>query len=312
MYILVKGSSGLGNRILALSTALWYSRISGRKLIIDWCDGTYSEDKINAFFAYFDCPSALNIDSLPDTQSIYPQVWQNRLEQSFGGLREKLALNDTAMSVDLSRLDYSEEVIVFCAYTHKTAAIRNIFRGDYAYLAKLPTQTIISSILQEELSLKDEIKQRVAEFKTKYWTESTLGVHIRYTDLKIDLAKVYRLVEKFSNHQIFLATDSQQIREDFQRRFPKVVTTNKWFPTSGIRLHQNWTECPNRLENGQEALIDLYLLAECDRLVFSSLSSFGLVASLLSKQPKTRLFDIEKPSLPSRILKSIRILFPSF
>ena len=51
-YILVKGSSGLGNRILVLSSAILYGQISGRQVFVDWRDGTYGEPKTN-FFSIF-------------------------------------------------------------------------------------------------------------------------------------------------------------------------------------------------------------------------------------------------------------------
>ena len=48
-YLLVKGTAGLGNRLLFLLSALLYARLTERLLVVDWCDSTYSNDGSNAF-----------------------------------------------------------------------------------------------------------------------------------------------------------------------------------------------------------------------------------------------------------------------
>lgn len=309
-YIVVKGSSGLGNRILALSTTVLYGRMTKRKVVVDWRDGSYSDNQINSFFVYFDCSSALNVNDLPVNVSVYPSLWHNRLDESFGGLKHKLNITEGEMSIDVSKLDYTEDILVFCSYSDKTYKMRSHFQGDFQYLSKLTNIEIISTILKKELQLKQDIQARVDKFASSMLTQPTLGVHVRYTDMKIDLGKLYQRVEntlrKNKQYQIFLATDSQKVIQDFQQQFPKVVTTDKWFPSNESRLHQNWSECSNRIENGKEALVDLYLLAKCDRLIYSSASSFGLVASLLSSQPKHQIVDIEKLPFYQRIWLKLR------
>ena len=47
-YLIVKGLAGLGNRMLSALTGILYARLSGRRLIIDWRDPTYSSDGSNA------------------------------------------------------------------------------------------------------------------------------------------------------------------------------------------------------------------------------------------------------------------------
>jgi hypothetical protein len=41
-FLLVKGISGLGDRIKCVLTAILYARLTGRKLIVDWTDSSYS------------------------------------------------------------------------------------------------------------------------------------------------------------------------------------------------------------------------------------------------------------------------------
>jgi hypothetical protein len=312
-YVVCKGTSGMGNRILAACTALLYGEITGRRVAIDWRDESYSESGENAFPKFFDCPEAVPIDTLPNTDSIFPAVWIGNLEMSLGALQRRLKRNSyTEMSFDVAKADYSEDMIVFCSYTHKTPALRNLFKGKYAHLKNVETPAILRSTLDEKLQLVPEIKAGIDEFKANYFGDDTIGVHVRYTDIKVPLDKIIGKVQAVARRRdpvIFLATDSQEVVETFQAKFPRLVTTNKWFPPDGQRMHQNWDYCPNRYENGVEALTDLFLLSECRSLVFSSKSSFGYVSSLLSKAGSRHIFDVEvNDSLIQRLVRKSKRL----
>ncbi len=308
-YILVKGSSGLGNRILAAATSILYGQISDRKVIIDWSDGSYSRDNLNVFTIYFKGENWASLKDLPLTESIYPTLWKGRLDQSFGGLKNELKLEGYSdMSCDVSQLDYQEDLLVFCAYTSKIQNMRGLFTNQFSYLNKMNTPQILKTIIQEMFQLQPDIRERIDQFKKDNFGSYNIGVHIRYSDMKIPLDKIYQKVKKVTNKRkqakIFLATDSQQILQDFQNIYDNVIVTEKWFSPSGKRLHQNWDECPDRIENGRQALIDLYLLSECDSLIFSSQSSFGYVASLLSN--KTLLYDLENKSQIDKVMAKIK------
>jgi hypothetical protein len=51
-------------------------------------------------------------------------------------------------------------------------------------------------------------------------------------------------------------------------------------------------ECSDRLENGIEALVDVYLLASCDFLVGDGTSSFTRLAGLLCQAPEGHVVDV--------------------
>lgn len=301
-YIVVKGTSGIGNRVLAVATGILYAQFSGRQLVVDWRDGSYSNTGTNLFFRYFDCPVAQSVEVLPVTDSIYPTPWQNQLHRSLGSLLNESGLNcDKDLSFDVSRLDYPETIIVLSAYTHKIHKMRSLFTGEYSHFAKLTNPEILKLVLQSNLTLKEDIRLKVEQFKQEYFSDYMIGVHIRYSDMKVPLSEIEASLQsivrtvkfKHPNYKICLATDSQEVLSLFKEKFINVISTNKWFSPSGKRLHQN-PECQDLIQNGIEALVDLYLLADCDRLLFSSQSSFGLLASLLMTNNQARRYDIER------------------
>ena len=311
--LVCKGTSGMGNRILAACTALLYGEIMGRRVFIDWQEGNYSTPGKNAFPLFFDCPNPLLIDSIPEaalqSESIAPALWQSKLDTSFGSMRASLSKEqENNISIDVSQSNYDEDVVVFGAYTHQIYKVRSLFTGKFESLASMNDAEVLRLILNRDFPLTSEINQSIENFKRDKFGEFTLGVHVRYTDMKIPvepiIAKVKQALGRNQDRTIFLATDAEEIIGQFRAIFPNVVTTEKWFPEAGGRLHL--LDVPDKFENGVEAIRDLFLLKECDGLVFSSKSSFGRVASLLSSAPPKQIYDIEKPGLAQRLKSKVK------
>jgi len=317
-FLICKGSSGMGNRMLAACTAIFYSQISGRQLIIDWRDGSYSQDGQNSFNTFFELPEvcqmghSLNpqeLETLMRSESVYPDLWRENLKTSLGALRNTLQVSDRELSCEMSRLDYGEDVLVFCAYTHKIHEMRPLFTQKFQSFSTLSLNEILRTLLRSQFVLKDTISKPIQDFKTSQFGAKTIGVHVRYTDMKMPLDQLMntttRIVRRSGADCLFLATDAQEIIQRFQDTFPRVITVPKWFPPPGQRLHQNWEHCPDRIQNGIEALMDLYLMAHCSGLVFSSKSSFGFVASLLSQAEPQHLYDVSTPSIWDKFKRKI-------
>ena len=125
------------------------------------------------------------------------------------------------------------------------------------------------------------------------------------TSLDLFFAAIDRIVAKVPEAVIFLATDNREAQRLVEKRYSKVIATEKWFPTTGNEMHQN-PECSDRLNNAVEALIDMYLLAECDYLVSPSSSTFSYISSLLANIPPARIVDVERNDPVIRIVKLAR------
>lgn len=300
-FVLCKGSSGMGNRILAACTATLYAQISGRRLAIDWRDGTYSHAGTNSFNHFFIHTFASQLDDLEISTSVHPEVWSGQLEKSFGKMRKDLEwISDSEISFNPSRTDYSEDILVFCAYTHKLRKMKNLFKEQFAHLSTLSYEDILRLILEANFQPTHEIERAVTMFRDHQFGTKTLGVHVRQTDMLIPIKKLIDKARSVASRKkpdrIFLSTDNKSVVDTFAGEFSNLVVAPKWYPTPGQRMHQNWDCCPDRIQNGHEALVDLYLLAACDDLVFSSKSSFGFLASILSRATPSCRHDVYRSS----------------
>ena len=312
-WLVVKGKGGLGNRLLSLLTAMVYAQLSGRRLVVDWRDPVYSDDGSDAFQRLFDCETAASPDALPATDSVTPDVWRGRLDDSIAVLQRAIGLTGKELrlrsSIDVTRIDYGEEVAVMWAMSSKIDLMRRRFRGPFRELRPLSTKAILQRLLREELRLNARIGERVGRFRQDDVAGETVGVHARYGDRRVRLGAIVdhvdTLVARQPGLRIFLATDNIAVKEHFERRYAATVTTPHWYPRPGDSAHQN-RDCPDRAENAVEALVDLYLLASCEWLVVDTTSSFSRIAEALSQAAAARIFDVRRlPRMREHVLQRL-------
>lgn len=310
-YVVVKGIAGLGNRLLCVLTAILYARLTRRRLLVDWRDRAYSDNGANAFHQYFLCKLCDPRDEIPATDSVRPVIWRGHLRDSAASIEKQHAEASgipemwRKFSVDLSQTNYAEDVLVMWSYYAQIDELRQHFRGEFKSLRRASTTAILRDLMQEYLVLHPAIQQRVDCFRAERFNGKTVGVHVRYTDKKTRLAEIQQrleaLLQREPELQIFLATDSLKVHNLFVSRYARVVSTTKWYPTSGISMHQN-PKCPDRNEEGASALVDLYLLASCDYLIVDESSSFSYLATLLTNAQAARVINVQKyRAVPPRV-----------
>jgi len=309
-YLVVKGDQGLGNRILSLLSALLLARLTGRRLVVDWRDPFYSAAGRDAFAELFALRTqTLPPDRLPDTDSVRPAVWRGHLHGPASAMRARL-LGPAArgprawreLCVDLDRIDHPEQVLVFTCYHERIDALRPFMpAASLGELSRLPTDEVLRRLWDDELRLAPALQQRVDAFRRDRLDRETVGVHVRATDrrTRVDAieATAARLVADDPRRRLFVATDNADVLQRYVARFPDVVAAEKWYPPPGEAMHLHPSR-PDPLRDAADALVDLHLLAACDRLVLDGRSSFGRLAALRSRAERGRILDLH----PGRLL----------
>ena len=300
--ILVKGTAGLGNRILSLLTAILYAQLSNRTLVIDWRDPYYSTDKTNSFNDFFMYDNKEMTVSLPLSDSIAPAIWRSNLHHTVDEILTKYAADSvnhpdtwSKFSIDLSRLDYDEDILVMWSYFEQLNVMRRHFYGEWAELRGLDTKTILRKLMRDHLCLKPAIQKQVTQFKKDRLTRPTIGLHIRCSDKRSRISpmlkKLNSLQKKYPEIQIFLATDNSEIKQKIENNYQRVLTIPKWYPEPYTPIHVGLSD---RMHHGLEALIDIYLLAECDYLILDESSSFAYVATLISNSHEKQIYNFQR------------------
>ncbi len=312
--LIVKGKAGLGNRSLAFLTGVVYARLTGRELLVDWSDNLYSQNGVNSFHHFFTSPAVDSAKEVPcDAKSIAPTAWKGNLVRSVDGMIEKFGPRPhntikyrEEYSIDFLKLDYTEDVLVMFSYIFNWRQLEAHLKNGPREWQGLGRKELTKKLLSDNLFLHKDIVRRVEEFKKDNFSKPMIGVHIRYTDNQGDQfnrsklpsldrypAIIEKLLKEVPGAGIFLATDNEEILKSYREKYPNVIATDKWFPgRKGKRLHGHGA-CPDRIQNGVEALVDMHLLAECDYLVFSSKPTFAQVARMRSKANESKIFDVE-------------------
>lgn len=317
-YLIVKAKGGMGNRMLCAVTGVLYGQLSGRQTYIDWSDGAYSDDGSNSFSKFFSCDGIYSGNDFPKPSSVSPVVWQMNLLKSMSEMLHQYDPEKHSSirihrkySIDISRLDYEDEVVVFWYYIDRLKSLRKHLRKRDSGFCGLDDYGVIRKVLKEQMVLEESIQKRINDFKKEHWADQVIGVHIRYTDRKTNLAKyekhLRKLLKRYPDAHIFLATDNKLVAQEYETKFENIFSTPKWYPEGSGSMHQN-EDCGNKVSNGIEALVDMYLLAECDGLIYSGYSTFSVISRILSNAKPSNIIDIDRFNIKVQLKKMIREL----
>lgn len=322
-FLLIKERTGMSNRILNLLGSLLYAKITQRKLIVDWSDEAYSQDRTNVFSRLFTLAQVDFITEIPNTNSVLPKIWQGNLHKSveevltLHGVNKKERVVRSPLFWSRYRIDvarnYNASILVRWSYFAEIHKLRRYFKSEFSGLKKLDDKTILKNLIKKYLVLEPNIQRRVDIFKEKNFVgKMIIGVHIRYTDRKNSFTQypgiIHSILKGNPDAMIFLATDSLPVQRFFKEQFiGKIILTDKWFPdetSATAQLHIN-PDCPDKLENGIQALVDMYLLASCDYLVCDQTSTFAYVVELLSDIPDLNIIDTSRHTFKRNFKKLV-------
>lgn len=302
-YVLVKGSAGLGNRLLTVLTGIAYAHLSGRVLVVDWSDPMFSDCGENSFPLLFECAVAHHVPRDIKEYSVEPGLWKGRLEktpmQVVNEYYPKLLGTYRCCqrsSIDVSRVRYDARVVVLWGWDSQLYRFIRRLGGDLSEVAGMSERNGLRWLARRYLRPAMQIRERVAALNEGRKRPS-IGVHIRYTDRKAPLhaimARVDREYRRCPEMACFLATDSYDVEVMFRKRFPNVVTIGKGYMANGAPLHMGLHQS-ERAKRAVEAVSEMFALASCEQMIYASRSTFGVVADLLAVRGGEESIDVDR------------------
>lgn len=315
--LLVKSSrgAGLGDALRVVNVAITYGAATGRRVLVDWSDGSFGPFGTNMFPAFFQIDPGIAAGDLPAgfwlRRDVHPPIWSGRLREPVhelyleqGWSHWERARTKALLSADLFEAAYPQDVIVVTDFT-----------GLPSHLAAEPQICSLCTVLKPA----QEIAAEVNSFVAKHLHSPTIGVHLRDTmepgaiekarsDSTV-LRVIRNLRRRWPEAVVFLATDNRNTEARFRYHVPRLVVKQKHLPPPGLPVHLS-EYGPKADEKTRDAVIDLLLLARCDALVHPSNSSFSVMASLLSSAPAALRFALppDPPPWPQRLWHRARSL----
>jgi hypothetical protein len=292
------------------SVTLLVANATKRRWYVDWTDGIYANKPENAYTLMFHNEFRELPPREQDFISTVPARWSGSLDCSPTQLMSQYFPKDHSnplvyrrMSAPLTAQAVENQLEVFWSYTSKFGRIK-----AFLPYGRRDRDTEIGKTLKRYFQPCNDIKEQV-EALTSRAERNILGVHIRYTDLKVPIQKVLSLVKtcmasgNFTT--LFLATDSEYAERLFKQKFGKVLVSDKQLSKENRQLH-TLTVSDRKLDNSFAALVDMMMLARCDALVYCSRSTFSETSRLLGEFDKSQLFDLDRYNLKVRFKQFIQ------
>lgn len=304
-FLLIKAKGGFGNRILSACTGVVIAALTDRTAVIDWRDGEYLPHGEDAYPLLFESPTEHVAAEFDERADVAPALWRGRLAEHPTHVISDLFPDDHSnpfiyrrLSIDLAHPEVPDQLAVFWSYLPKMARIRRRasrspqFRG-------MPRDQLSRWALDKYFRPNARVRFEVeALFADR--GRPIIGVHVRYTDRKVSLDRIFREVRrlrtKVPNAELFLATDNEGVQAKFRERFDHVFAIEKVLGDDDNSLHEH-VELDDPLHEAENALIDMWALASCDWLVHSRHSTFSVAAALIGGIPRGRQRDIDRWNL---------------
>lgn len=283
-------TSGLGNRLRPLASAIAYCQLTGRQLKVYWdnitpngCltplkrlfNNSFVEISLEDLSLIGDCASSVVLCTEKG-----PGHGVQREADRFGRNQLlRLAERHTPRHSQDLQLDESADIVIVY---------------DNNFLDCVPREKSVNAL--RGLTPTNEVRSRVLGEASKLglWSgpdeswQPLIGVHARGTDFGLkEAVELYSnmIRDRIGNQKFFLSTEDPLLEKGLKRSFPEQVISRS------ERLHlilnegkTHWNEPDSYTiseEHGLDALTDIYLLSCVDLRVFHPGSTFAEVARCL-------------------------------
>ena len=254
--VIIQPSGGLCNRMRVINSSLELAKRKNTKLLVLW----YCADELNAPFESLFEPVdeflVINFSSLKDLRKLWYQ------------LTARTKINNADIENNKTDGVLNQDFFDSIKLPAYIFTWEHFYPADEYFKLFKPTA---------------ELQKRIDEV-TKHFTKDMVSVHIRRTDQVTSIA--YSKTENFidlMNREIsanpdvkfFLATDDKDEEAFLRKTFPGRIVSN-----------ENRTLRRDSLDGMYDALLDLYCLSKCKKIIGSYYSSFTDTAAALGTIPK--------------------------
>jgi len=290
--------------MIAVMNGYVLSMVTGRQLVVDWTDPLFSNDGSNAFNRFFTGPYGALPDDVLLCNSVFPELWRGNLHKTAMQLVHEHFPDEAGVPSSATRTSCGPDnvatdhrVVVFWTFTDRLPKLRHRFADELADWKLLTDFQVLRRLAQQLFVPTTEIRSRIESFKAESFGDETIGVHIRHTDRRDPLHKFHRALKRVltrrPNAVIFLATDNEAVEAEFRQSYPRVVCRKKQFSSNGAAIHMD-LDGGDRTERAIDALTEMYLLSECDHLVYARWSTFSYLSHLLSNLGDGAFTDVDR------------------
>lgn len=309
-YLVLKGCAGLGNRLVTVYSAIKYSKKNNRILIIDWRDGQFDKNGIDAFEKCFDLKNVTwdktdNIENWTDL-SHSSDLFKKNKEKGVYDLYK--SIQSDFWSKFPIKLFFSEPLKKLRRIWQPLDNRKNVQSLNYGSdLSDEHNEDVLYFIdflpflnyyeLPQYIQIKPFLNEKIESFIKQNNIKEAIGIHIRYTDKKptTEVVKIINHIKLiYKNGLVYLSTDSTEIENLFFKEISNLVLFPKTKPKlKSEGLHQ-WALYNNEEELKytlfEESVMEMFLLSRCNYLFYQGNSTFSNISKVYHKN-KNNCYD---------------------
>lgn len=305
MPIYITLHNGLGNRLLPMMSILRFARDVNEKMYIHWT-GTPCRSLMN--IEGNDLVEFYDIFKKVDDIEVISEEDIRKIDQEKGSVKYYFHYDNKEPHV-LYPIDKHKNTFVFMAIlpvlreSEKELSNKYKFHNPmYGYFEQDEWYNEVSQYFRSVLKPVTPL-DRIINVYFKKFKQNMIGIHLRKTDggftemnwNEIDKHIIDRIKEWFSNNTslgVFLATDCKDTTKKFKNEFGNKLLT--------FDPHED--KHKNNAFNTRCAVIDMFLLSKCNKLIVGTFgSTFGLCSAMLSEGTPFFVLSNDQYSLPENI-----------
>lgn len=253
-------AGGLANRMMALASAYALAQRVGSALQVVWFQDWALHAPFHAVFTTPSLPLAIKEASWGDfllyDRARKKNLWLSALPQRL--LFDRRLKEDRVYELQLEAFDFDRWVVGRC------------YMSCFCEFGSVPDE-----LYRQLFQPVSEVMDVVNGFRERF-SSHTIGLHIRRTDHeqaianspdRLFLEKVEQEVQRHDDTKVFLATDSNAVKDAFCQRFGNRI------------LFQKEEARRDSIDGIRGGLIDMYTLASTSKIYGSAGSTFSPMAS---------------------------------
>ena len=254
--IIIEPCAGLGNRLLALTSAYELAEKLGRELLVIWKSEIGCQIRSEELFL-FDGVKVINISESGWKQDFAGTLRGNAVKKKYRGSADRF--------VECDEVEVWKKEGGFARVEQEIAKTSRIYIKSYTNLCEITPDSF------RFLTPSTAVEAR------------TVGVHIRRTDhtdaianspLELFTDRMKREIkEKDAN--FYVTTDDARVMDELKQAFP----------AERLVIYENKVLDRDSREGIQDALVDMLCLSKCSRIIGSYRSTFSLIPSIMGNIP---------------------------
>jgi hypothetical protein len=293
-FIYNRRRAGLGDLLSGLYFSWRYAKEYNMDLVVNWRDSIYLENDVNIFSTFFKDCTIDGIKIISDKLEEYPEPIFHEVDRVDHTNAKTAAIFRNYIfntkKIEANTIISGEGVSLVFRKSGDSDEEESNKINFYSELMKNYKPAIIEKIKNKKDLIFTNDKKHLGiqirngnGFEAFYNYSQVIPFIGNIEDFLNKIVEIKKFIYK--DYEVFLSTDSKDIKQLFIKKLPSVKTLDLWYPEYGQEPQfATQNNCPDPEESMIDAFIEMNLLSYCDEICSAGVikSTFVTIASFFN------------------------------